>query len=127
MSIKSIWEKIAFIGIKDHDEFKHREVVLMNKLVFISALLMFALIPLEVLINGWQLVWLEAIISLLCLSALVFNHFGWFTFAKFYFFVVASAIIFFLGIAIGKGSANELFFFPTFIFPAMLFNNRKVI
>lgn len=127
MTLKIFWDNITFLGLKERDEFKYREVVLMNKLVFISALMMAGMIPLEVLINGWQLVWLEGVIVVLCLSALFFNYKGWFTFAKFYFFAVASAIIFVLGIAIGKGSANELFFFPVFIFPAMLFKRRIVI
>ena len=125
--LKSLWRKIGFLGITDHDEFKHREVVLMNKLVVLSAALMLIAIPLEVLINGWDLVWIEGLIVLLCISSLLFNYLGWFTFAKFYFFIITSAIIFFLGIAIGKGSANELFFFPLCIFPAMLFKNRLVI
>ncbi|MBL7898388.1 MAG: serine/threonine-protein phosphatase [Crocinitomicaceae bacterium] len=127
MSIKSIWDKIAYLGLEEQDEFKNREVVLMNKLVFISALMMFGMIPFEVIINGWELVWLEVVIVLLCLSALYLNYLKWFTFAKFYFYVVAVSIIFGLGLAIGKGSYNELFFFPTFIFPAMLFHNRAVI
>jgi serine phosphatase RsbU (regulator of sigma subunit) len=127
MSLKSIWDNITFIGLKERDEFKFREVVLMNKLVFLSALMMAAMIPIEVFINGWELVWLEGVIILACLSALIFNHKGWFTFAKFYFYIVVISIIFLLGLAIGKGSANELFYFPAFIFPAMLFHDRRVI
>ncbi|MBI3136561.1 MAG: serine/threonine-protein phosphatase [Bacteroidetes bacterium] len=127
MRLKTIWTTITFLGLKEQDEFKHREVVLMNKLIFISSLLMAGLLPVEILINGWEFVWLEGMIILLCASTLAFNYIGWFTFSKFYFFVVAVSIIFWLGLAIGKGSANELFFFPTFIFPAMLFNDRRVI
>ncbi|MBK9190808.1 MAG: SpoIIE family protein phosphatase [Crocinitomicaceae bacterium] len=127
MSAKSIWNKISYLGLEERNEFKNREVVLMNKLVFISALMMLGMIPFEVIINGWELVWLEVVIVMLCLSALYLNYLKWFTFAKFYFYVVAVSIIFGLGLAIGKGSANELFFFPTFIFPAMLFHNRVVI
>ena len=99
----------------------------MNKLVAISAMLMAGLIPIEVLINGWELVWLEGIVILLCLSALIFNYYKWFTFAKFYFYVVTSLIIFGLGLAIGKGIGNDLFFIPVLVFPSMLFNNRAVI
>jgi serine phosphatase RsbU (regulator of sigma subunit) len=127
MIFKTIWDKISYLGLDERDEFKNREVVLMNKLVFISAMLMLGMIPFEVIINGWELVWLEVVIVLLCLSALYLNYLTWFTFAKFYFYVVTVSIIFGLGLAIGKGSANELFFFPTFIFPAMLFHNRAVI
>lgn len=127
MSLKTFWDNITFLGLAERDEFKHKEVVLMNKLIFISALLMTGLIPLEVLINGWELVWMEAIVILVCLSVLIFNYLKWFTFAKFYFFVVASSIIFGLGLAIGKGTGNDLFFIPTFIFPAMLFNDRRII
>lgn len=127
MVLKKFWDNITFIGLKERDEFKFREVVLMNKLVFLSAAMMTAMIPLEVLINGWDLVWLEGVIILACLSALIFNYKGWFTFAKFYFYVVVIAIIFGLGLAIGKGSANELFYFPAFIFPAMLFHDRRII
>ena len=127
MTVKDFWKKISFIGISEEDEFKYKEVVLMNKLVFVSSLLMIVMIPIEVIINGWELVWMEACIALICFSALVFNYYNYFTFAKFYFFIVASSIIFFLGLAIGKGSANDLFFFPVFIFPAMLFHNKKII
>ncbi|MBK7129976.1 MAG: SpoIIE family protein phosphatase [Crocinitomicaceae bacterium] len=127
MTWKGLWDKITFIGIDDRDEFKYREVVLMNKLIFISTILMTGMIPVEVIINGWDLVWLEGVIILLCLSALYFNYRKMFTFAKFYFFIVASSVIFMLGLAIGKGSSNELFFIPTFIFPAMLFHDRRII
>lgn len=127
MALKQVWKKITFIGISEEDEFKHKEVVLMNKLVFISAALMILMIPIEVLINGWELVWLEVCIALICSTALIFNFYGYFNFAKIYFFIVASSIIFSLGLIIGKGSANDLFFFPVFIFPAMLFHNKKLI
>jgi serine phosphatase RsbU (regulator of sigma subunit) len=127
MSVKKLWENISFLGLDERDEFKYKEIVLMNKLVSISALLMLAMIPAEVLINGWELVYLEGIIIVACGSALIFNYLKWFTFAKFYFFAVATGIIFGFGLAIGKGSGNELFFIPCFIFPAMLFHNRTII
>lgn len=127
MSFKSFLDHITFLGLTERDEFKHRDVVLMNQLVVISAALMAALIPLEVIINGWELIWMEVVIILLCLSALIFNYKGWFLFAKFYFFLVTTSIIFGLGLAIGKGSGNELFYFPVFIFPAMLFNQMRII
>lgn len=127
MKLKTLWENIAFIGLDDRDEFKHKDIVLMNRLIIVSCLLMFGLIPVEVFINGWELVWLEGIIILICLSTLVFNYLKWFAFAKFYFFVVASSMVFFLGLAIGSGTGNELFFIPMFIVPAMLFDNRRII
>ena len=127
MSLKTFWDNITFLGLDARDEFKHKEVVLMNKLVFVSAMLMFVLIPFEVLINGWELIWLELIAILICLSVLILNYYKWFAFAKFYFYSVASVIIFGLGIAIGKGTGNDLFFVPILIFPALLFNNRIVI
>jgi len=127
MSLKTFWDNVTFLGLDERDEFKHKEVVLMNKLIFISALLMTALIPLEVLINGWELVYLEGIVIALCLSALTFNYLRWFAFAKFYFFVIASSIVFSFGLMIGSGTGNELFFIPIFIFPAMLFHDRRII
>ena len=84
MSLKTFWDNITFLGLDARDEFKHKEVVLMNKLVFVSAMLMFVLIPFEVLINGWELIWLELIAILICLSVLILNYYKWFAFANCY-------------------------------------------
>ena len=99
----------------------------MNKMVFVSALAVFFLVPLEVILNGWDLILLDFSIIFVCLSALFFNYCKWFNFSKFYFFVVVSALVFALGLGIGVGTGNELFFVPIFIFPSMLFNDRRVI
>jgi serine phosphatase RsbU (regulator of sigma subunit) len=126
MNFRSFWNKVSFIGISRELEFSHKEVVLLNKIVFLSAILMVALIPLEVIMNGWGLVPFEIGMSLMSGLALYFNYLKKYTLAKFYFYFVASGVIVTMGLLIGAGSGNELFLIPTFIFGAIMFDNPKI-
>ena len=123
---ESLWTRISFIGISKEQEFSHKEVVLLNKIVFLSTMLMVTLIPTEVIMNGWGLVPFEVGMSLICFVALYLNHLKKYTFAKFYFYFVATAVILTMGTLIGAGSGNELFLVPTFIFGAIMFDKPKI-
>ena len=89
MSIKSIWHKISFLGLNEDQEFSHREVVLLNRLVFVACMVILPVIPLEVILNGWELVPYEVLILVISFGTLFFSYKGWHTFAKIYFFFVA--------------------------------------
>ncbi len=127
MSAKKIWHKITFLGLEEHEEFEQREVVLLNKMVAMASAVMFFLIPIEVVINGWKMVPFEFAMGLLCLFSLLLTYKRKFMAAKVYFFFVAIAVIGFMGILVGKGTNNELFMLPVFIFPMILFNNLKTV
>ena len=77
MTLKQFWHKISFIGLEDHEEFSHREVVLLNKLVFIASAVIVPVIPLEVILNGWELVPYELIIFASSFITLFFNYKRW--------------------------------------------------
>lgn len=127
MSLKELWHKITFIGIEDDQEFSHREVVLLNKIVLIGCLLFLPVVPLEVFLNGWKLVPYEILMFAACGITFFFNYKKWYEFAKIYFFFVIVGFIWFLGIAVGHGSGNEVTFFAVIIAPSMLLKNKNLI
>lgn len=127
MWLKKLWHKVSFLGLTEDQEFSHREVVLLNKTVFVGSLVIFPIIPLEVIINGWGLVPYEVFILFLAVITLYFNYKQWYTFAKIYFFVIAISYVLFMGIAVGPGSGNELALVAIFIAPAMLLNEIRSI
>lgn len=122
-----MWHKIAFLGLEEHQEFTHREIVLLNKLVFIATISIVPVIPIEVIMNGWQLVPYELFILVISMITLVFSYFGWHNLAKVYFLLVANVFIVFMGIVVGYGSGNELTLIAVFIAPSMLFKDLRVI
>lgn len=127
MSLKEIWNKISFLGLEKEQEFSHREVVLLNKLVLVACLVILPVIPLEVFLNGWELVPYELLILLISGITLFFSYKGWHTFAKIYFFFIAVGYIWFMGIMVGYGSGNELALVAVFVAPSMLFNDFRMV
>lgn len=127
MSLKKIWHRIAFIGLEDHQEFSHREVILLNKLVAVGCILFLPVMPFEVMTNGWDLVPYELLMLFSCLLTFYFTYKRWYEFAKIYFFFVVTGFVWFLGVAIGEGTGNEVTFFAVLIAPSMLLKDNRVI
>lgn len=127
MSTKSLWHKITFLGLQENEEFEHREVVLLNKMVAMSSLVMFLLIPIEIVLNGWKMVPFEVVMGMMCLVSLLLTYKRKFNASKIYFFFVAIFVIVFMGIIVGDGTSNEVFMIPIFIFPMILFNKLRTV
>ena len=125
--MNQIWQKISLVGLDKSEEFEKREVVLLNKLTFLSALIMLLLIPAEVVLHGWGLVPLELGVTALCLLTFIFNAFKLFDLAKFYFFFVVIGIIIFMGVFAASNEVVDLFMFPMFIYPAVIFRKTYKI
>lgn len=124
MTIKLLWHKLSYTGLGTQpDEFDFREVVLLNKMAVASALAVLLIIPIEIIINGWTMVPFEIGMSFFAGFSIVLNYYKKYTFSKYYFFIMANAIILSMGLATGKGSGNEFFLLLTFILPLILFKN----
>jgi serine phosphatase RsbU (regulator of sigma subunit) len=127
MTLKQFWHNVTFLGLKDDQEFSHREVILLNKLVFMGCIIFIPLIPIDYILNESKLLVAQLLMFGLCMSTLFFTYKKWFNFAKVYFFIVVVAFIWVLGIGIGPGSGNHLILFAVFIAPAMLFKDLRII
>ncbi|MEX1002886.1 MAG: PP2C family protein-serine/threonine phosphatase [Crocinitomicaceae bacterium] len=127
MSFSRFWRKISLIGLSADEEFEKREVVLLNKLTTASIIVMLPVIPLEVMLNGWELIPYELVMYIIMGFTLVLNYYRKFLAAKVYFIVVAVTIIVIMGTMVGHGSYNEFFLIPVFILPAMLFNKKWLV
>ncbi|MEZ4923545.1 MAG: SpoIIE family protein phosphatase [Crocinitomicaceae bacterium] len=127
MNIKQLWHKISFLGLRDDQEFSHREVILLNKLVFVGCILYIPLIPVDYIMNESKLLAYQLIMFTLCMITLLFSYLKWFNIAKFYFYFVVISFICFLGIGVGEGTGNDLTLFAVLIAPAMLFKDLRII
>ncbi|UKN00275.1 SpoIIE family protein phosphatase [Paracrocinitomix mangrovi] len=125
--IKKLWRKISFLGIREDQEFDQREVVLLNKLVFISSLAIALVIPVEVILNGWELVPYEALVVIVGVITLTLNHLKWYNIARFFFFSIAIGFVFIMGVLVGSGTGNGITFFAIFAAPAMLHRDIRII
>lgn len=113
--------------MEDDQEFSHREVILLNKLVFVGCILFIPLIPYDISMNGGKLLPAQLMMFFLCMSTLYFSYKKWYTFAKLYFFIVVVGFITVLGLGIGSGTGNELTLYAVLIAPAMLFKDFRLI
>ena len=124
----SYWDKLSFIGLKN---FKHedalenyREIILMNRLLIITVLIMVLYIPIEIVFNSFELVPYILLGLAVFAITLLFNYKKWFVFSKFYFFFACIISILPMMYVVPSGSGNEFLLLPIAIIPALLFKDK---
>lgn len=124
-SIINYWHKLSRIGLReDESVMEFREVILINRLMIFIPLIMAVYIPIEIFINGLKMIYAVSSMVFLFMATLVFHHYRWFKFAKYYLYLISSLFIVFMGVSVGKGINNHVMFMPILLVGVIIFKTN---
>lgn len=126
-NLNNLWHKLSHVGVDKTNEHELREIVLCNKIVLVGIILVIGFLPIEIILNGFQLVPVEIISMLVFATVLVLNYKKRYTIAKYYIIILSTLMIALMTFMVGGGSNSEYMLLSILIAPLMLFNNIKHI
>ena len=125
-TIKETWNSLSRNGLKDDEGvFGHREVILLNKILLLSIIVMTLFIPIEIYVNGFEIVPMEIVFIGLMVVSFFFQKFRFFYLARLFCFLSGNSFILIAGVMVGKGVNNHIAFIPIMLFGMMLFKNES--
>jgi hypothetical protein len=124
---KHLWYRISYLGVPAEKRHELREIILCNRIILISLILVFFFIPVEIVLNGYKLVPIELLCGGLFAFPLLFNHLRYHTFSKYYTVVFSTLLVALMTLVVGGGSNSEYVLLPLLIAPMLLFNGRAHI
>ena len=124
--LKTIWLKISRNGLLEQEGvFGHREVMFLNKVLGIGFVVLLLMLPIEITMNGFELVPLE----LTFMGTMVFCFFlqrhRFFWLAKLFAVVVSQVFVVAAGVMVGKGISNHVALIPLSLFGMLLFKPTR--
>jgi serine phosphatase RsbU (regulator of sigma subunit) len=130
MNKAELWNKISRIGLREGEDItQFREVILMNRVLNIMLLVLIIYVPLEIFLNGTELVPYVVIMIVLSALSMVFHHYRFFKTARYYLFTVGTLFITSMGLVVGKDVGNFVALIPIVLIGVMLFktNTERVV
>lgn len=125
--LNKIWHKISFIGVSPHEIHQKREVVILNKTIFLAVSLVLFFVPFEIFLNGFELVPFEIGASMIFSIVLLFNYWRAYIVAKYLSIFLGIFLIFVSTYAVGGGSNSEFNLLPIMLMPLILFKDIRHI
>jgi serine phosphatase RsbU (regulator of sigma subunit) len=124
--LKDIWTKLSRLGLReDEGILGFREVILLNKVLIISPVILFIFMPIEIILNGFAVVPLELVFLAILLSPLLLQKLRYFWAARLYIFVMSNGFIATAGTLVGKGINNHVAMIPIMLFGMILFKKTR--
>lgn len=124
--IKEIWHKLSRNGLRDDEGvFGHREIIFLNKILIVSPIIIALLIPIEIVLNGFELVPLELIFIVLMIIPSIIQRYRYFWFARIYILLIGNLFIMVAGTLVGKGVNNHVSLIPLMLFGMILFKTTR--
>lgn len=118
------WNKVSRTGLRpDEGVLEFREVIFLNRLLFITPVVMILYIPIEVYFNGVTMLPPVLIFLASMLIPLICNHFRLFKFSKYFAFVSGLLFISMAGVAVGEGTYNHMALIAMVLFGVILFKS----
>ncbi|MEW6468321.1 MAG: hypothetical protein AB1458_05315 [Bacteroidota bacterium] len=109
--MKNLWNRISVIGYSRlRDEQDARQLGLLNRIAFLSAIVLLSLIPVGIYFRQILVTVYVCIGVVLCLCTLYFNARGLFRFARMYYFFISLAFITIVVLINGKDSGSQITF-----------------
>jgi serine phosphatase RsbU (regulator of sigma subunit) len=125
--LRKRWHAISRLGLHENEGVEgYREIILLNRLLSISPIVMAIYLPVEVVLNGWKLVPAVSILIILLLIPLLMNRYRMFVVAKFMTLAIIILFIFFAGLMVGKGVHNHVAYIPSVLMSLLLFHSKRV-
>lgn len=124
------WNKVSRIGLReDESVIEFREVILLNRLMALMVIIMGFYIPVEIILNGWDLLPLVLIMIVFELFTLVFHHYRLFRFAKYYLYFFTTAFVAVAGLLVGEDIHNNVTFIAIVIVATIMFktNHERIL
>lgn len=121
--MRKLWEFISFIGVDKEKAHELREIVLINRIVLISILLVACFLPIEIILNGFEIVPIEIACGLAFSIIFLFNYKKLFTLSKYTVILYAVLMVSLMTFMVGGGSGSEYVLLCIIITPMLLFNN----
>lgn len=107
--INKAWHKVSRTGLReDEGVLKFREVIFINRMMFITPFVMLVYIPVEIVINGYAMLPPILIFNVLMGIPIIMNHYRKFNLAKYYTISIMILFIVFAGLSVGKGTYNHM-------------------
>jgi serine phosphatase RsbU (regulator of sigma subunit) len=125
-NLTNFWNRISRVGLREgEDALLFREVIMLNRIIVIMFLVMMFYIPLEIAVNGWQMI--PASLSLLGLVVLtlLFHHYRLFRTGHFYLYIVGNLFIILIGPFVGRGINNHVVLIPIVLLSVIMFKTTK--
>jgi serine phosphatase RsbU (regulator of sigma subunit) len=124
-SFRNFWNRISRIGLRDgEDALLYREVILLNRLIVLMFIIMVLYIPVEVAVNGWQMIPASVSLNLLVVITLLFHNWRLFRFAHFYLYIVGNLFIILMGPFVGEGVHNNVVLMPIVLLSILMFKTK---
>src|SRR5687768_13101250 len=93
--INALWHKVSRIGLTANEGvLDYREVIFVNRMLFLCLIVMLLYIPLELILNGTSMILVIIVFILLLTVPFFFNHIRLFAIARSYSFFLGSIFIF---------------------------------
>lgn len=125
-SILNYWHRLSRTGLcADESVMQFREVILINRLLIFIPLIMAVYIPIEIAINGFKMIPAVSAMVILFMITMIFHHYRWFKFAKYYLYLISSMFIVFMGVSVGKGVNNHVMLMPILLVGVMIFKSNS--
>jgi hypothetical protein len=130
--IKKFWNRVSFIGLEDKDRkdafLFFRDIILLNRLIVILELLFLCYLPVEIIFNGFDLVFIIIGQLILMMIPLVLNSKKKFDSARWMFFIISVMVTCPLLYVTPREAANHLFLIPVSLIPIVIFKESwKII
>jgi serine phosphatase RsbU (regulator of sigma subunit) len=124
--IKNIWVKLSRIGLKEEEGIlEFREVILLNKVLIVSPVILFIFMPIEIILNGFAVVPLELAFLGVLLFPLLLQKYRLFWAARLYILIASHGFMTVAGILVGKGINNHVAMIPVMLFGIILFKKTR--
>ncbi len=124
--MKELWHKLSRNGLRDDEGiFSHREVILLNKILLVTPIVLVFLLPVEIYINGVTAIPLDLTFIGLMVVPFLMQRYRYFWAAKFFSFVASNLFILGAGLMVGKGINNHIAMIPIMLFGMILFKSTR--
>ena len=121
--VNRLWQKLSHLGVLENEHEQKREVILLNKIGVFAILLILCFIPIEIILNGFELVPVELISAVIFSSILLLNSFRFHTAAKYFSIISGALLILISSFVVGGESDSEYNLLPVFLLPLLFFRN----
>lgn len=119
------WNKISSIGLKENESvLEYRNVMLINRLLLVFQLVLIVYLPIELLLNGLELVPLVLLLMVFIAIPFYFQKKRWFDLSRYYIFIVGLSFITSAGLLVGKDVGNYVTIIPVVMIGIILFPKK---
>jgi signal transduction histidine kinase len=126
--MRKLWDKISYIGIGEKlPETDRRNVIFVNRITFILGFFVITAILINIILHSPIFIPVLSIALVFLVLIYLLTSLGYFTLAKVSLMVITLALLFYMCIRAGLGSALEYYFISLTVLPVLIFRNRSTI